>query len=253
MEASIGIANVFKFFRVDLVKRLSYLNHPNVAEWGIRARFKFDFWLMYEYFKYAFAWQATADNIFYLKSICKAVNKNGINTKHGYYDWFLMNIVVAIIFILAQRRVIGEICPMLVGPGQWSFCGFVWHVGWTGSSYGKYEFKVWCFVWFGVRSLFGVGHFSGYLLLFGWTSLFLSSLFAFIGLIGSMMVSYVRARAEGLGIECKGGLMQRPERVVLLGVSALLCGIIGNYIEITNFYSRYPFQVFESISLLQSQ
>ena len=43
MEASIGIANVFKFFRVDLVKRLSYLNHPNVAEWGIRARFKFDF------------------------------------------------------------------------------------------------------------------------------------------------------------------------------------------------------------------
>lgn len=43
MEASIGIANVFKFFRVDLVKRLSYLNHPNVAEWGVRARFKFDF------------------------------------------------------------------------------------------------------------------------------------------------------------------------------------------------------------------
>ena len=43
MEASIGIANVFKFFRVDLVKRLSYLNYPNVAEWGIRARFKFDF------------------------------------------------------------------------------------------------------------------------------------------------------------------------------------------------------------------
>ncbi|HYK56916.1 MAG TPA: CDP-alcohol phosphatidyltransferase family protein, partial [Flavisolibacter sp.] len=37
---------------------------------------------------------------------------------------------------------------------------------------------------------------------------FISSLFAFIGLIGSMMVSYTRARAEGLGIECKGGLMQ---------------------------------------------
>lgn len=43
MEASIGIANVLRFFRIDLVKRLSYLNHPNVAEWGIRARFKFDF------------------------------------------------------------------------------------------------------------------------------------------------------------------------------------------------------------------
>ena len=29
------------------------------------------------------------------------------------------------------------------------------------------------------------------------------------------MVSYVRARAEGLGLECKVGFMQRPERVVL--------------------------------------
>ncbi|MGZ3820773.1 MAG: CDP-alcohol phosphatidyltransferase family protein, partial [Mucilaginibacter sp.] len=43
---------------------------------------------------------------------------------------------------------------------------------------------------------------------------FLSSIFAFIALIGSMMVSYVRARAEGLGVEVKGGLMQRPERVI---------------------------------------
>jgi phosphatidylglycerophosphate synthase len=59
---------------------------------------------------------------------------------------------------------------------------------------------------------------------------FLSSLFAFIALIGSMMVSYTRARAEGLGIECKDGLMQRPERVVTIGVSALACGIAGHYI-----------------------
>lgn len=56
-------------------------------------------------------------------------------------------------------------------------------------------------------------------------SYFLSSLFAFIAMIGSMMVSYVRARAEGLGIECKGGLMQRPERILLIGISAVLCGI----------------------------
>src|SRR3954469_12483088 len=56
---------------------------------------------------------------------------------------------------------------------------------------------------------------------------FFSSLFAFIALIGSMMVSYTRARSEGLGIQNKGGLMQRPERVVLTGVAALLCGIVG--------------------------
>src|SRR5665213_1470032 len=59
---------------------------------------------------------------------------------------------------------------------------------------------------------------------------FLSSIFAFIALIGSMMVSYVRARAEGLGIECKGGLMQRPERVVTIGLCAVLCGITSFYL-----------------------
>src|SRR6185437_193207 len=58
---------------------------------------------------------------------------------------------------------------------------------------------------------------------------FMSSLFAFIGLIGSMMVSYTRARAEGLGIECKDGLMQRPERVIIIGVSALACGVASKW------------------------
>lgn len=43
MEASIGISNIFKILRVDYVKRLNYLNQPNVPDWGIRARFKFDF------------------------------------------------------------------------------------------------------------------------------------------------------------------------------------------------------------------
>lgn len=54
---------------------------------------------------------------------------------------------------------------------------------------------------------------------------FLSSLFGFIALIGSMMVSYIRARAEGIGIECSLGMMQRPARVVTLGMGAMLCGI----------------------------
>src|SRR3984893_1682621 len=59
---------------------------------------------------------------------------------------------------------------------------------------------------------------------------FWSSIFAFIALIGSMMVSYIRARAEGLGIESKGGLMQRPERVVAIGLCAVVCGVSSIYI-----------------------
>lgn len=43
MEGSVGIGNIFKLLRVDLVKRFNYLDHPVVSEWGIRARVKFDF------------------------------------------------------------------------------------------------------------------------------------------------------------------------------------------------------------------
>jgi len=39
---------------------------------------------------------------------------------------------------------------------------------------------------------------------------------------GSLLTSYVRARAEGLGIECKMGLMQRPERITFLAVGAII-------------------------------
>src|ERR1700744_1135505 len=80
---------------------------------------------------------------------------------------------------------------------------------------------------------------------------FLSSIFAFIALIGSMMVSYVRARAEGLGIECKGGLMQRPERIVTIGLCAILCGVSSYYIG-GNYKLYIPgtkFYIFETISI----
>jgi len=54
----------------------------------------------------------------------------------------------------------------------------------------------------------------------------LISMVIFIALAGSLMVSYVRARAEGLGFECKVGIMQRPERIVLIGISALIAEIV---------------------------
>lgn len=43
MEANVGIGNIFKILRVDLVKRLSYLENPNVPKWAIRARARFEF------------------------------------------------------------------------------------------------------------------------------------------------------------------------------------------------------------------
>jgi CDP-diacylglycerol--glycerol-3-phosphate 3-phosphatidyltransferase len=39
---------------------------------------------------------------------------------------------------------------------------------------------------------------------------------------GSMLVSYTRARGEGLGVECKVGILQRAERMLLLGLGSIL-------------------------------
>ena len=48
------------------------------------------------------------------------------------------------------------------------------------------------------------------------------AILALATLILSFMVSYTRARAEGLGLECKVGIMERPERLLTLGAGALL-------------------------------
>ena len=61
-----------------------------------------------------------------------------------------------------------------------------------------------------------------------------------LAITGSMLVSYTRARAEGLGIKCKIGIMQRQERITALVIGTFLTGIlqlvgiyhIGNYIMI---------------------
>ena len=50
-------------------------------------------------------------------------------------------------------------------------------------------------------------------------------LLIFLTLVGSWAVSYTRARAEGLDIECNVGILQRPERLVLL-IAALILGLV---------------------------
>lgn len=47
----------------------------------------------------------------------------------------------------------------------------------------------------------------------------------YVTIVGSLMVSYARARAEGLGLQCKVGLLTRAERIGLL-IVGLILGII---------------------------
>ena len=70
----------------------------------------------------------------------------------------------------------------------------------------------------------------------------------FVILIGSLMVSYTRARAEALNLECKSGMLQRPERIVLLIIGLLigwmlpilwLMAILTNVSAVQRIYEVY--------------
>ena len=71
-----------------------------------------------------------------------------------------------------------------------------------------------------------------------------------LAITGSFMVSYTRARAEGLGLECKVGLMQRPERMTYLAIGSLLGSIpkMGVYIVIATVWF---IAIFANITVIQ--
>ena len=56
----------------------------------------------------------------------------------------------------------------------------------------------------------------------------LGSILVYVALVGSIMVSYMRARSEGLGIDCKVGVMTRPERVAAVGIGL----IVGHWLPV---------------------
>lgn len=67
-------------------------------------------------------------------------------------------------------------------------------------------------------------------------------------LIGSLMVSYTRARAEALNVQCKEGFLQRPERVVLVVVGLItgwmlpvlwILAIFTNFTALQRIYEVY--------------
>jgi soluble lytic murein transglycosylase len=61
----------------------------------------------------------------------------------------------------------------------------------------------------------------GIVVLFARTPNARGALVAMAGLVGSVMVSYTKARAESIGVECNVGFMERPERIICLVAGAL--------------------------------
>ncbi len=66
--------------------------------------------------------------------------------------------------------------------------------------------------------------------------------FTLAALAGSFMTSYSRARAEGLGLECSVGLLERPERIVILAAGLLLGSrVLGAAMILLAVLSVYTF------------
>lgn len=70
--------------------------------------------------------------------------------------------------------------------------------------------------------------YGGLLYLYAGRGALTESLLVFAALTGSLLVSYARARAEGLGFECAVGVFARPERIILLALALMVNPLAAN-------------------------
>lgn len=165
-----------------------------------------------------------------INPIIKGMIKMGITPNMVTTIGFVGNVVAAFLFIHAS-----QLTPLSMG--------FSW-IGWGGAILlfsGLFDMMDGRLARLGnMSTTFGafwdstLDRYSELFSLFGITLYLMTAsgiwagVLTFLALVGSIMVSYVRARAEGLGIECKVGLMQRPERVVVTALAAIITGMTSN-------------------------
>ncbi len=81
----------------------------------------------------------------------------------------------------------------------------------------------------------------GLLVVFARDQDILGSVLAGVTLLGSFMVSYIRARMEGMGVTCKAGFFTRPERVIVLALGLLLSRFDGAIIIALGIITLFSF------------
>lgn len=165
-----------------------------------------------------------------INPIIKGMIKMGITPNMVTTIGFIGNVIAAFLFIHAS-----QLTPQSMG--------FSW-IGWGGAILlfsGLFDMMDGRLARLGnMSTTFGafwdstLDRYSELFSLFGITLYLMTvsgiwaGVITFLALVGSIMVSYVRARAEGLGIECKVGLMQRPERVVVTALAAIITGMTSS-------------------------
>ena len=163
-----------------------------------------------------------------INPIIKGMIKIGITPNFITTTGFVLNLVAMGVFIYASDLFQGETSLVGWAGGIILFAGLFDMMDGRLARMGGKSSK------FGALLDSTLDRYSEMFTLLGITLYFFAKLWlwtgliTFIALVGSVMVSYVRARAEGLNIECKVGLMQRPERVVVTALGAIFCGVFDN-------------------------
>lgn len=163
-----------------------------------------------------------------INPIIKGMIKIGITPNFITTTGFVLNLVAAAMFMFASNEFGTDTClvgwagAVILFAGLFDMMdGRLARMGNMSSKFGA----LWDSTLDRYSELFTLFGIAFYLFLNGWIW---SAATTFVAMVGSVMVSYVRARAEGLGIECKVGLLQRPERVVLTALGAIFCGIFDS-------------------------
>lgn len=163
-----------------------------------------------------------------INPLIKGMIKVGITPNFITTTGFLLNVVATGLFVYAAMYTPNDLSLIGWGGAIILFAGLFDMMDGRLARMGN------------MSSVFGalwdstLDRYSELFTLFGITVFFLLNqwewmgVITFLAMVGSVMVSYVRARAEGLDIECKVGLMQRPERVVLTAFGAIMCGIMAD-------------------------
>ena len=149
-----------------------------------------------------------------------------------YWAWFITPLETLFIKLGITPNVLTTMGFLLSAGSAWAFAtGHMGVGGWlmiVGGSFDMFDGRIARKT--GQTSKSGafydsvMDRFGEAIVFFGLAYFYRSSwiLFLVLGaLIGSLMVSYTRAKGDSVGIDCKGGVMQRPERIVYLGVGSI--------------------------------
>ncbi len=189
-------------------------------------------------------WKRSGQELIYnlINPLINLLIKLGITPNMITFLGFILNLLATIIFILgaefgdrSDHSTIGYAGAIILIAGLMDMVdGRLARVGKSASTYGalfdsvldRYSELI---MFLGICYYLVAHHY------------FIGSIAAFVAMIGSIMVSYTRARAEGLGVDCSVGIMQRPERILIVGVSAVICGLVSGFFGNSVYFDlNYP-------------